>query len=308
MAQTPRPDFPYISPDRDYTHPPHLWLLGLKSMDGETEKCYIRKIIYFKHTKPSFHEFLLAEIIHPFSLQVSLAVIERAPKKTDDYAKKRAVSPSISGSVGANDTVRIFGDPDISKLSSHNKLAEMTFEHDELPLLNFAILLTVISKHAPNYDVWEYQCYWFADTIYQSVQTLFKPSKEHVEPALSKHRGKFLLGLPLRKDSVGAIIGEYEAAMEDDRNEKARKANARLAEEKKVGFSYFTAMLRIHVIAVDRATRPGDREKRERKEGECIASGEAKGAGTRVEDAGKRKEGQGNRDETAIGGEQEDEG
>jgi len=261
MAQCPQPDVPYIFPsDRGHnSHSPDHWLLGLKSVENETEKCYIQKIIYFKHTRLSFHEFLRIEIIHPFSVQVSLAVVERASRKTDDYAKKRAVSPLISGSVGAHDTVRIFRDPDISKPSSHNKLAELTFEHDELPLLNFAILLTVISKHAPNYDVWEYQCYWFADTIYQSVQALFKPSTEHVEPALSKHRGNFLLGLPPRKDSVRDIIREYEAAME---------TNARLAEEKKVGFLDSTARLRVHVYAVDRAARPGNREKRERKEGE----------------------------------------
>jgi hypothetical protein len=161
MAQSPQPDFSYIFPsDRKHdSHTPDHRLLGLKSMDGETQKCYIRKITYFKDRKPSFHEYLLMEIIHPGSVQVSFAVTERAPDKTDDYATKHAVSPSIYGRVAANDTVRIFGGPSISKLSSCNKLAESTFEPNKLPLLSLAVLLTVVSKHAPSYDVWEYQCY-----------------------------------------------------------------------------------------------------------------------------------------------------
>jgi len=120
---------------------------------------------------------------------------------------------------------------------------------------------------------------------------------EHVEPALSKHRWKYLLRLPLRKDSVAAIIGEYNAAMEDIRKERIRKTTARLAEEKKVGFLDTTVMLRVHVFAVDRAAWPRNREKRERMEGEGIASGKTEGARTREEESGKRKEGTGKRDE-----------
>jgi len=237
-------------------------------MDGETEKCHIRKITYFKGRKPSYHEYLLVEIVHPNSVQASFAITERAPDKTDDSATKQAVSPSIYGRVAAKDTVQIFGGPGISKVSSCNKLAELTFEPNKLPLLNLAVLLTVVSKHAQNYDIWDYQCYWYADTIYQSVKTLFEPANEHIEPALSKHRGKYLLRFPARKDSVREIIREYEAAMEDDGKEKIRRTDARLAEEKKVGFLDSTARLRVHVYAVDRAARPGNREKRERKEGE----------------------------------------
>ena len=95
-------------------------------MDGETEKCYIRKIVYFKQIKSPFHEFLLIEIVHPYSEQISLAITERTPHKTDDYNTKRAVSPSISRSVVAKDTVRLVFvepdvEPDVAKLSSCNK-------------------------------------------------------------------------------------------------------------------------------------------------------------------------------------------
>ena len=120
---------------------------------------------------------------------------------------------------------------------------------------------------------------------------------EHVEPTLSRRRGKYLLKLPPRKDSVEAIIGEYNAAMEYIRKEKIRKTNARLAEEKKVSFLDSTVMLHVHVFAADRAARPRKREKRERKEGEGIASGKGEGAGTQEEELGKRKEGPGMRNE-----------
>jgi len=120
---------------------------------------------------------------------------------------------------------------------------------------------------------------------------------EHIEPALSRHRGKYLLKLPPRKDSVEAIIGEYNAAMEDIGKEKIRKTIACLAEEKKVSFLDSTVMLHAHVFVADRAARPRYREKRERKEGEGIASGKAEGAGSREEESGKRKEGPGMRKE-----------
>ena len=181
-----------------------------------------------------FHEYLLVEIVHTGSVQASLAVTERVPEKNDGYSTKQAVSPSVYGRVAANDTVRIVGGTGISELPSHNKLSELQFDANELPLLNLAILLNVVRKHAQYYDVWKYQCYWYANTVYQSVQDLFKSRKDHVEPAFSKHRGKVLLGLPQRKDSVGAIIGEYNAAMEDIRKEKIKQTTARLADEKKV--------------------------------------------------------------------------
>jgi len=233
MAQS---HFPYIFPsDRGHnSHTPDHWLLGLKSVDNETQKCYIRKITYLKARKPLFHEYLLVEIVHTGSVQASLAVTERVPEKNDGYSTKQAVSPSVYGRVAANDTVRIVGGTGISELPSHNKLSELQFDANELPLLNLAILLNVVRKHAQYYDVWKYQCYWYANTVYQSVQDLFKSRKDHVEPAFSKHRGKVLLGLPQRKDSVGAIIGEYNAAMEDIRKEKIKQTTARLADEKKV--------------------------------------------------------------------------
>ena len=79
----------------------------------------------------------------------------RTPKKAKGYA-----SPLIPGSVvAANDIVQLPIAPDISKLSSYENLAAFTLESDKLPLLNLVILLTVLSTHAPNFDVWDYQ-FW----------------------------------------------------------------------------------------------------------------------------------------------------
>jgi len=300
----PRPtDLPYIFPDRDHTHSPHLWLLGLKSMDGGAEKCYIRKISYFKDRKPSFHEFLLMEIMHPCSVQVSLAITERTPKESDHYTSKQALSPSIYGRAAAHDTVRLPAGPHISKRSSRNKLAELTFEPNKLPLLNLAILLTVVSQHAPNYDVWDYQCYWYADTIYQSVKALFEPANEHIELALSKRRRKYLLGLPLPKGSVGPILEEYKMAMEKYQTEKITKERARRDKEKKVGSLDSKAVLCAHVLAGDRAGWPRYGETRV-GEGKGQATGirEERGStasGNQAEIAGTREKGAGIREECA---------
>ena len=265
MAQPHPLDLPYIFPDRDHTHSPDLWLLGLKSMDGRAEKGYIHKISYFKDRKPSFHEFILVEIMHPCSVQSSLAITERTPKESDHYTSKQALSPSISGRVPAHDTVRLPAGPHISKRSSPNKLAELTFEPDKLPLLKLAILLTVVSQYAPNYDVWDYQCYWYADTIYQSIKTLFEPANEHIEPALSKHRRKYLLGLPLPKGSVGPILEEYNMAMEKYETEKTTKEKARRDKEK-VGFLDSKAVFVLMcLLKIEQADRDMERQEWERE-------------------------------------------
>ena len=154
------------------------------------------------------------EIMHPCSVQSSLAVTKHTPKESNHYTSKQALSLSISGRVPAHDTVQLPAGPHISKQSSPNKLAELTFKPNKLPLLNLAILLTVVSQHAPNYDIWDYQCYWYADMIYQSVKALFEPANEHIELALSKHHQKYLLGSPLLNSLVGPILEEYKMAME----------------------------------------------------------------------------------------------
>ena len=96
----PRPmDLPYIFPDPDHMHSPHVWLLGLKSMGDGAEKCYICKISYFQDQKPSFHKFLLMEIMHPCSVQVSLAITEHTPKESDDYTSKSYNKPMVQEDV-----------------------------------------------------------------------------------------------------------------------------------------------------------------------------------------------------------------
>jgi len=261
MAQPPRPNLPHIFPDHDYSVSPKLWLLGLKSMDGEAEKCYTSKITYFKRQKGSRHEFLVVDIVHPSSGQVAHAVTDRAPKKFDndgskDKRTKQAIAPSISGSVAANDTVQFSGGRDVSKRASSDKLAEVTFEPGKLPVIHFAILLTTIGKHAPDYSIWKYQCYWYADTVYESTKALFEVRGEHTEDILSKVRGEYALGLPLMENSIPAIRKEYLVALEQYQEEEVNKEEARRAKENNVSFLNSKAFSYAYVLAADRATWP----------------------------------------------------
>ena len=279
-------------------------------MDGESTRCdyYVHKITYlkFKGRKRFLHEFLLIKIVHGSSGQALCVLTERSPQKgatatsrDDRRCSNQMIAHSVSGRVAAKDAVQVVGDDHISQLvSSCDKLAELTFDPGKLRPLNLAILLTVVSNYAPDYDILDYQCYWYAATIYQSSKDLFHPSEEFVEAAPSNAPRKYVFGLPPSKDSVRAILTNYKLETKQYREEKMEKENARRAEEKKVGFLDPKALLCPHALAVDRAARPGNGAQKERKEGEGATMGILqKDAGKREEGARKRKEGAGKRKE-----------
>jgi hypothetical protein len=121
MAQLQRLNVPCVS-DHPYAHYDYQ-LPVLKGMYGE--KCNA----YFGDRKPSFRGSLM-EFILGYLYRAGM----RTPKKAKGYASP--LTPA------ANDTVQLPIAPDT---------------YDKLPLLNLVILLTVLSTHAPNFDVWDYQ-------------------------------------------------------------------------------------------------------------------------------------------------------
>jgi hypothetical protein len=110
-------------------------------------------------------------------------------------------------------------------------LRSLNFQDQRGPTVSqFAVLLDVVSAHAPNYELYESQCYWFAGVTSDTLQSLFD---SRASAALSKLRSSYL-GLPIpHADSSSAIIQEYrtrwsvvEAAMvkkQQDREEQVEQ-------------------------------------------------------------------------------------
>jgi hypothetical protein len=111
-------------------------------------------------------------------------------------------------------------------------LRSMRFQDQTGPTVSqFAVLLYVVNAHAPNYELYESQCYWFAGVTYDSLKDLFD---SEASTAPSNLQRSSYLGLPIpQAESSSAIKREYhtrwsvvEAAMVkklQDRKEQAEQ-------------------------------------------------------------------------------------
>ncbi|KAI6021142.1 hypothetical protein EDC04DRAFT_380225 [Pisolithus marmoratus] len=91
-----------------------------------------------------------------------------------------------------------------------------------------ATLLYVTSKHEPTYTITNTQCYWFVDTVFEALKSLFPGAQQDI----ANHRGGTWNRVRIRtKESVDEVCGKYRAARTALAEEAQQKHRAEQQQE-----------------------------------------------------------------------------
>lgn len=238
MAQPARPTIPFLFPIITTTMDTVPWATSLLELDHATDACYIDQIEYGKCKGEKHHEFLLIHIVHLGTGARAKVRIDRAAKRTESEISSsngsRHSSEICSSTALAYDKAVIVGDGrgavDITrKMEPFDLLSKVTYPTRQPTLTDLSTLLIVVHEHAPNYDVVDHQCYWFAHTVWQ---VLCGPAYGAVEVpgARWERRGKYG---PFRvgKDSLEVIKTEHQTLLQREEMRVRARAEAAKARD-----------------------------------------------------------------------------
>ncbi|KAI6005421.1 hypothetical protein EDC04DRAFT_2907986 [Pisolithus marmoratus] len=118
------------------------------------------------------------------------------------------------------------------KCKKANHVCMLMFSKKVMPSANELVtLLYVTSKHEPMYGITNMQCYWFAETVFDTLKVLFKDATQDPE----KHHGgtwnKLLV--PMKEGSMEEVCVKYcaaQAALEEEIKQKWRQEEERQQE------------------------------------------------------------------------------
>ncbi|KAG2095094.1 uncharacterized protein F5147DRAFT_718740 [Suillus discolor] len=241
-----------------------------------SSQCQLERVVYCKCTGSKEHEFLLLHFRHPTQqYAVAILVLDRTlctdSTENNNGSSRRmqssyVVSPSVSPTP-ARDS--IFTTPNNgSAIESYlsktygpfKKLCYLDFPASARPsAIQVSVLLSALSKHSPSYDLYQYQCYWYAHTVWEALKRLFPDCYETTE---SEGRSCYL-GIKIEKaDSVEVVCEQYHTQW-------ARIENA--AEERRRAKEDEVRQLRMEERAqcqaeIDQATRKANEATRQKEE------------------------------------------
>jgi hypothetical protein len=213
MAHT-RPNIPFLFPDFESKMDVMSWNAIMLDIDHTENACHLREVQYFKCREDKQHEFLVIEIEHDKTKLVARVLVDRAPENpSGNEPSSKRPSQMVSSLIPAHDMIRIQGSRSSSLTRDFipcDRLATLSFGQRPT-LLHLTAVLGVVHQHAPYYDLYNHQCYWFADTIWGILsstcyQPILKPETKWTK------RGKYSLA-PVGKDSLGEIEQEYQDAL-----------------------------------------------------------------------------------------------
>jgi len=251
MASPPMPHIPELfistSASRYRWLEVENWACSMQSRD-DAAQCFVERVVHCKCEAGKQHEFLRLEISSPTGSPGAVAFVDRRVDVSQGVKQRAAVlSPSPSQTVSNSETILAtdvvwFAAKDCdSETSLRNEfgkyleLRTLTFpQHDNRPSAQYlGTLLQTISTHARHYELYAHQCYWFAHTVFESLQTLHPMSSlsnGHDHKKRSQYRGS---DFP-KADSVDKVCNEFREAWKNflDRKEEVRKVH--IAEQKQV--------------------------------------------------------------------------
>ncbi|KAI6138332.1 hypothetical protein BKA82DRAFT_4240979 [Pisolithus tinctorius] len=137
-------------------------------------------------------------------------------RKDKDSARITSSFASSSSQRYANDHVSWAtrdsqtGDQLKQKYGKAARICTLTFSENAQPSAHeLATLVHVTSKLEPKYSINETQCYWFAETVFDALNTLFKDAVKDPK----NHRGGTWARVPIHtKESVDVVCARYRAA------------------------------------------------------------------------------------------------
>ncbi|KAI6094199.1 hypothetical protein EDD16DRAFT_1683683, partial [Pisolithus croceorrhizus] len=155
----------------------------------------------------------------------------------DSIARRSAHISSMSSSFqrGAHDLIS-YATLDSSasaelerKCKKAARICTLTFPEGVGPSANqLATLLYVTSKHEPKYTITNTQCYWFVDTVFEALKSLFAGAQQDIP----NHRGGTWNRVRIpTKGSVDEVCGKYRAARTALAEEAEQKHRAEQQQE-----------------------------------------------------------------------------
>ncbi|KAG2138582.1 uncharacterized protein EDB93DRAFT_1164817 [Suillus bovinus] len=252
-----------------------------------SSQCELERMVCCKCTTSVEHEFLLLHFRHPTQHHaVAILVLDRTlrPDSTENHngngssrsvsiGQSTVVSPSASATP-AHDS--IFTTPNngsaiesylTKRYGQYKCLCNLDFSASARPsAMQVSVLLCVLRKHSPNYHLWQYQCYWYAYTVWEALKRLFPAYRERT---LSEGRSRFC-GQEIRKaESVEAVCELYRAewaclenAAEDSRRAKEEEVHRLRMEGLMEGRAQCQQEVDIERRQREEAERRADEEKR----------------------------------------------
>ena len=184
----------------------------------DASSCKLTCLEFYKTRVAKLHEFLVLYFSHPTHTGArAVVVVDRTLK--DRSQSSAVVSPSIppQKATDAHDRVYVMAqgenlDTYLSRTyGKYDKLCTLRYpsaESDPPSAVRVSTLLLVATNHQPNYNLYEYNCYWYADIIFEACKDLFPMCQEECH----KHgdRGRSRLNIPmLAKHSLRDICDEY---------------------------------------------------------------------------------------------------
>ncbi|KAG2064124.1 hypothetical protein BDR04DRAFT_1110556, partial [Suillus decipiens] len=219
-----------------------------------SKQCQLEKVIYCKCIEGKEHEFLLFHFRHPTQENAEAVLVsDRIPEDRDtnnntdnnnnnnnrnsgsSSSRRMQSSCIVSPSVGVTPACdSVFTTPNsIARVPTHltkiygkfNQLTELQFTSARPSAEQLSMLLCVMHRHSPAYDLYEHQCYWYAHTIWKVLKKTFPDSFETDEAA---GRSSYC-GLTIKKaDSVEEVYNEFCL---ERRNAEQREADKRRERE-----------------------------------------------------------------------------
>ncbi|KAF9237258.1 hypothetical protein BU15DRAFT_63320 [Melanogaster broomeanus] len=230
------------------------WQLLLNMQAGQTSRCFIEDIVHYKCTEGKEHEFLRLQISHPAGPWKAFVFCDRTVNTSND---NRDPVQSHRAALLCSSSTPSFGNfpaMDIIYAASANStalkelyLGRFSDKHTHVRTLTYntkgaqpsvldvAMLLKVTSCHAPLYRIYENQCYWFSDTVYDTLAHLFPDHRT----STNTHKGGTYRSVDVpMADSVEKVCAAYcseRSAAEERAKEERRQQEAALKAEREQG-------------------------------------------------------------------------
>ncbi|KAG1761142.1 hypothetical protein EDD22DRAFT_780235 [Suillus occidentalis] len=244
-------DLPGVFTQGDTRTPVGDWHSVLMTSELSSQ-CNLERMVFCKCTKDVQHEFILLHFRHPVQRHaVAILVLDRTSRvecmennggSFRSVGQASVLSPSVS-QVPAHDTISTtFNSPSAlesyltQRYHSYRSLSNLDFPASARPsAMQVSVLLCVLSKHSPTYQLWQYQCYWYAHTVWEALKRLFDGCQE---TTLIDGRSQFWGRDVPRAESVEEVCKQYrvewvlfENVVEERRRRKKEEERSRRKRE-----------------------------------------------------------------------------
>jgi hypothetical protein len=204
-------------------------------------RCVLEQLMFCKATKRKQHEFIVLYFRH-WDASVpatAVVVVDRAPKpSSNDSGSSTPITHSsgiTSPSALQTPALDSVSTTKNTGTTAHKHLESRYGQYQCLCTLTFSatsarpsatqisVLLSIINMHAPDYHLYQFQCYWFASTVWEAIKQLFPGGLESTWQGKRSCYHGFNVE---RADSVEAVCEEYADEWRRLENEAELKRQA----------------------------------------------------------------------------------